>query len=181
MNLSFITADLLNEVGWFDGIIYIILGLIVYAVIRYINKTLVSYLNISNCNVNPDIISSSTDTDIQINSNVKNNTKIHYIETILESHYVWQIISLILLIILVLYCIYKETCLSRWLNIGGRIKKCFFDNDIPRLQKTPIHRSIPVAKPALTIQKVKKVEMTVIPNKLSNKKEFKEEIAVMPS
>ena len=38
MNLSFITADLLNEVSWFDGIIYIILGLIVYAVIRYINK-----------------------------------------------------------------------------------------------------------------------------------------------
>ena len=37
MNLSFITADLLNEVGWFDGIMYIILGLIVYAVIRYIN------------------------------------------------------------------------------------------------------------------------------------------------
>ena len=38
MNLSFITADLLNEVGWVDGIMYIILGLIVYAVIRYINK-----------------------------------------------------------------------------------------------------------------------------------------------
>ena len=38
MNLSFITADLLNGVGWFDGIMYIILGLIVYAVIRYINK-----------------------------------------------------------------------------------------------------------------------------------------------
>jgi hypothetical protein len=38
MNLSFITADLLNEVSWFDGIMYIILGLIVYAVIRYINK-----------------------------------------------------------------------------------------------------------------------------------------------
>ena len=38
MNLSFITADLLNEVVWFDGIMYIILGLIVYAVIRYINK-----------------------------------------------------------------------------------------------------------------------------------------------
>ena len=38
MNLSFITADLLNEVGWFYGIMYIILGLVVYAVIRYINK-----------------------------------------------------------------------------------------------------------------------------------------------
>ena len=38
MNLSFITADLLNEVSWFDGIMYIILGLIVYAVIKYINK-----------------------------------------------------------------------------------------------------------------------------------------------
>ena len=38
MNLSFITADLLNEVSLFDGIMYIILGLIVYAVIRYINK-----------------------------------------------------------------------------------------------------------------------------------------------
>ena len=38
MNLSFITADLLNEVSWFDGIMYIILGLIVYDVIRYINK-----------------------------------------------------------------------------------------------------------------------------------------------
>ena len=33
-----ITADLLNEIPWFDGIIYIILGLIVYAAIRYINK-----------------------------------------------------------------------------------------------------------------------------------------------
>ena len=38
MNLSFITADLLNEISWFDGIMYIILGLVVYAVIRYINK-----------------------------------------------------------------------------------------------------------------------------------------------
>ena len=38
MNLSFITADLLNEIDWFDGIMYIILGLVVYAVIRYINK-----------------------------------------------------------------------------------------------------------------------------------------------
>ena len=38
MDLSFITADLLNEVGWFDGIMYIILGLVVYAAIRYINK-----------------------------------------------------------------------------------------------------------------------------------------------
>ena len=38
MNLSFITADFLNNISWEDGIIYIILGLIVYAVIRYINK-----------------------------------------------------------------------------------------------------------------------------------------------
>ena len=38
MNLSFITEDLLNNISWEDGIIYIILGLIVYAVIRYINK-----------------------------------------------------------------------------------------------------------------------------------------------
>ena len=37
MDLSFITADLLNNIS-FDGIIYIILGLIVYAAIRYINK-----------------------------------------------------------------------------------------------------------------------------------------------
>ena len=33
-----ITAELLNEIPWLDGIIYIILGLIVYAAIRYINK-----------------------------------------------------------------------------------------------------------------------------------------------
>ena len=38
MDLSFITADLLNEIGWFDGIMYIILGLVVYSAIRYINK-----------------------------------------------------------------------------------------------------------------------------------------------
>ena len=38
MNLSFITADLLDNISWEDGIIYVILGLIVYAVIRYINK-----------------------------------------------------------------------------------------------------------------------------------------------
>ena len=38
MDLSFITADLLNEIGWFDGIMYIILGLVVYGAIRYINK-----------------------------------------------------------------------------------------------------------------------------------------------
>ena len=38
MNLSFITADLLNEVSWFDGIMYIILGLVIYAIVRYINK-----------------------------------------------------------------------------------------------------------------------------------------------
>jgi len=38
MDLSFITADLLNNISWFDGIMYIILGLIVYAIIRWINK-----------------------------------------------------------------------------------------------------------------------------------------------
>ena len=38
MDLSFITADLLNNIGWFYGIMYIILGLVVYAAIRYINK-----------------------------------------------------------------------------------------------------------------------------------------------
>ena len=38
MDLSFITADLLNEISWFDGIIYIILFLIVYSALRYINK-----------------------------------------------------------------------------------------------------------------------------------------------
>ena len=30
MDLSFITTDLLNNISWFDGIIYIVLGLIVY-------------------------------------------------------------------------------------------------------------------------------------------------------
>ena len=38
MDLSFITADLLNDISWFYGIIYIILGLIIYAAVRYINK-----------------------------------------------------------------------------------------------------------------------------------------------
>ena len=38
MDLSFITADLLNDISCFNGIIYIILGLVVYAAIRYINK-----------------------------------------------------------------------------------------------------------------------------------------------
>ena len=38
MDLSFITADLLNNISCEDGIIYIVLGLIVYAAIRYINK-----------------------------------------------------------------------------------------------------------------------------------------------
>ena len=38
MDLSFITADLFNVISWFDGIIYIILGLIIYAAVRYINK-----------------------------------------------------------------------------------------------------------------------------------------------
>ena len=38
MDLSFITADLLNDISWFDCIIYSILGLVVYAAVRYINK-----------------------------------------------------------------------------------------------------------------------------------------------
>ena len=39
MDLSFITLDLLNEISWFDGIMYIMLGLVVYVyLIRYINK-----------------------------------------------------------------------------------------------------------------------------------------------
>ena len=38
MDLRFITADLLNDISWFDGIMYIILGLVVYTAIRYINK-----------------------------------------------------------------------------------------------------------------------------------------------
>ena len=38
MDLRFITSDLLNDISWFDGIMYIILGLVVYALIRYINK-----------------------------------------------------------------------------------------------------------------------------------------------
>ena len=38
MDLTYITADLLNNISWEDGIIYIVLGLIVYAAIRYINK-----------------------------------------------------------------------------------------------------------------------------------------------
>jgi len=37
MDLSFITADLLNNISWFDGISYIILGLITYAIFRWIN------------------------------------------------------------------------------------------------------------------------------------------------
>jgi len=37
MDLSFITADLLNDISWFDGIMYIILLLIVYAAIKWIN------------------------------------------------------------------------------------------------------------------------------------------------
>lgn len=37
MDLSFITADLLNDISWFDGIAYIILGIIAYTVIRWIN------------------------------------------------------------------------------------------------------------------------------------------------
>lgn len=38
MDLRFITADLLNNISWFDGIMYIILGLVIYALIKYINK-----------------------------------------------------------------------------------------------------------------------------------------------
>ena len=38
MDLRFITADLLNDIPWFDGIMYIILGLVVYTLVRYINK-----------------------------------------------------------------------------------------------------------------------------------------------
>ena len=38
MDLSFITADLLNDISWFDGVMYIILGLVVYTAIRYKNK-----------------------------------------------------------------------------------------------------------------------------------------------
>ncbi len=38
MDLSFITADLLNDISWFDGIMYIILGLVIYALVKYINK-----------------------------------------------------------------------------------------------------------------------------------------------
>ena len=33
-----ITADLLNNISWEDGIIYIILGLLVYAAKKYIDK-----------------------------------------------------------------------------------------------------------------------------------------------
>jgi hypothetical protein len=33
-----ITSDLLNNISWEDGIIYIILGLLVYAVKKYIDK-----------------------------------------------------------------------------------------------------------------------------------------------
>lgn len=38
MDLSFITADFLNNISWFDGGVYIVLGLAVYAAVRYINK-----------------------------------------------------------------------------------------------------------------------------------------------
>jgi len=38
MDLSFITADLLNNISWEDGIIYIILAIAVYAAVRWINK-----------------------------------------------------------------------------------------------------------------------------------------------
>ena len=33
-----ITSDLLNNISWEDGIIYIILGLLVYAAKKYIDK-----------------------------------------------------------------------------------------------------------------------------------------------
>tara|TARA_B100000959_G_C14920241_1_gene599174 strand:+ start:447 stop:566 length:120 start_codon:yes stop_codon:yes gene_type:complete len=33
-----ITADLLNSISWEDGIIYIILGLLIYATKKYIDK-----------------------------------------------------------------------------------------------------------------------------------------------
>jgi hypothetical protein len=35
-----ITSDLLNNISWEDGIIYIILGLLVYAAKKYIDKKL---------------------------------------------------------------------------------------------------------------------------------------------
>lgn len=38
MDLSFITADFLNNISWFDGIMYIILLLIVYAAIKWVNN-----------------------------------------------------------------------------------------------------------------------------------------------
>lgn len=38
MDLSWITADLLNNISWTDGIIYIALALCVYAAVRWINK-----------------------------------------------------------------------------------------------------------------------------------------------
>jgi hypothetical protein len=38
MDLSFITADLLNNISWFDGVVYIVLGLGIYTTIKYINK-----------------------------------------------------------------------------------------------------------------------------------------------
>lgn len=39
MDLSFITADLLNNISWFDGITYIVLGILTYACIRRISKS----------------------------------------------------------------------------------------------------------------------------------------------
>ena len=38
MDLRFITPDLLNDISWLEGIMNIILGLVVYAIVRYINK-----------------------------------------------------------------------------------------------------------------------------------------------
>ena len=38
MDLRFMTVDLLNNISWFDGIMYIILGLVIYALVKYINK-----------------------------------------------------------------------------------------------------------------------------------------------
>jgi hypothetical protein len=37
MDLRFITAELLNDISWIDGIVYILMGLGIYAIIRYIN------------------------------------------------------------------------------------------------------------------------------------------------
>ena len=38
MDLSFVTADFLNDISWFDGVAYIILGLLTYICYKYINS-----------------------------------------------------------------------------------------------------------------------------------------------